>query len=87
LHRGKGINNLSDFFQTQNSRQGLFTLPFDVVENVPGSDQCSGKKMLNAGVTDTQCCGAPAEFILAAKPVLTGLFFSDIVKWFILKTL
>jgi hypothetical protein len=65
----------------------LFTLPFDVVENVPGSDQRSGKKMLNARVTDTQRSSAPAELILAAKPVLTELFFSDIVKRFIVKSL
>ena len=39
------------------------------------------------GVTDTQGCSAPAEFILAAKPVLTQLFFSDIVNRFVVKAL
>ena len=67
LHSGKGIDYLSDFLQAQNSRQGLLTLPFDVVENIPGPDQCSGKKMLNTRVTDTQCCGTSAELILAAQ--------------------
>ncbi len=37
-------------------------------------------KMLNTWMTDTQSCSAPAEFTLAAKPVLTVLFLGDIVK-------
>ncbi len=45
------------------------------------------KKMLDTRVTDTQCCGTPSELIPAAKPVLTELFFSDIVKRFIVKAL
>jgi hypothetical protein len=56
----------------------VFTLPFDVVENVPGPDQGSGEKMLDTGVTDTQSRSTPAKFTLTAKPVLTKLFFADI---------
>jgi len=33
LHRGKGVDNPSDFLQAQNSRQGLFTFPFDIFKN------------------------------------------------------
>jgi len=62
-------------------------LPFDVVKNVPELDKCSGEKMLNARVTDTQRSSTPAEFILTAKPVLTKLFFSDIIQRFIVKSL
>lgn len=41
------------------------------------------KKMLNTRLADTQRGSAPAKFILTAKPVLTKLFFSDILKWLI----
>jgi hypothetical protein len=51
------------------------TFPF---ENVLGSDQGFGKKRLNTGVADMQCCGAPAKFTLTTKPILTQLLFADI---------
>jgi hypothetical protein len=49
-----------------------------LLKNVPGPDECPAEKMLDAGVTDPQRCGAPAEVSLATKPILTQIIFSDI---------
>jgi hypothetical protein len=40
-----------------------------LLKNVPGADERFAEKMLDAGVTDAQGCGAPAEVALTAKPI------------------
>ncbi|HDM79128.1 MAG TPA: hypothetical protein ENG51_22095 [Deltaproteobacteria bacterium] len=52
----------------------------DLIENVPWPEKCTGKKILDSGITDSKGCGAPAKFALTTKPMLTELLFGDIFK-------
>ena len=81
LQSRQRVNNLSNFLKTQNSWQGLFPLPFDLVKNMPRADNRFFEKMADSAVTYSQCGRAPSKFTLTTKPVLTQFLLSYLFKW------
>ena len=80
-----GIDNGPDFFEAQNSWQGLIPFGIDKFQGMPVSFEHVDEEEFNAAVTYSHGSGGPFVVVFPVEEIVLKLLFGDFVWSFVVE--